>query len=110
MVIDPGLGFYYGNLVDPATRIEHQARVLLNTNRLRVLGRPICHAMPHAFDLFEDQFRTAEGFFAVLAQLGGTGVFRTHEVPQVLAVRSAMQVLSVDQPVDRPAGQAVSPG
>jgi hypothetical protein len=28
--------------------------------------------------------------FTVLARLGGTGVFRTHEVPQVRAVLDAM--------------------
>ncbi len=94
IVIDPGMGFYYGNLTDPLTRVRHQSRVLLNTFRLRRLGLPICHAMPHAFDIFEDQFRTAEGFFTVLGQLGGASVFRTHEVAQVSAVISAMQVLS----------------
>ena len=56
--------------------------VLLNAFRLRSLGVPMCNALPHAFDLFEEQFRTAEGFFAVLAMLGGTGVLRTHEVAQ----------------------------
>jgi dihydropteroate synthase len=70
--------------------------VLLQTIRLRVLGLPIGHALPHAFDLFEDQFRSAEGLFAVLAHLGGAGVFRTHEVPQVVAVLDALRVLSVD--------------
>jgi dihydropteroate synthase len=50
--------------------------------------------VPHAFDLFEDQFRTAEGFFTVLSLLGGTSVVRTHEVPQVAAVVSAMGLLS----------------
>lgn len=96
IVIDPGMGFYYGDLVDPLTRVRHQAAVLLATLRLRRLGRPICHALPHAFDLFEDQFRSAEGFFAVLAALGGTGVYRTHEVPQVRAVLGALQALDVD--------------
>jgi dihydropteroate synthase len=96
IVIDPGMGFYYGNLVDPEARVRHQTRVLLNSIRLRVLGLPICHALPHAFDLFEDQFRSAEGLFAVLAHLGGAGVFRTHEVPQVVAVLDALRVLSVD--------------
>jgi len=93
IVIDPGMGFYYGNLVDPATRLGHQTKVIMNTFRLRRLGLPICHAMPHAFDLFEDQFRTAEGFFTVLAFLGGTGVFRTHEVANVAAVLGALATL-----------------
>ncbi|CUR54766.1 Dihydropteroate synthase [metagenome] len=95
LVIDPGMGFYYGNLTDPLTRARHQGMVILNTFRLRRLGVPICHAMPHAFDLFEDEFRTAESFFTVLASLGGTGVFRTHEVPRVAAVLNAMRELQV---------------
>ncbi len=94
LVLDPGMGFYYGNLTDPMTRVRHQAKVLLNSYRLRVLGFPLCHALPHAFDLFEDQFRTAEGFFAVLARLGQTGMLRTHEVAHVRAVAAAMCQLS----------------
>ena len=93
LVIDPGMGFFYGNLVDPMTRARHQSSVLLNTFRLRGLGVPICNAMPHAFDIFEDQFRVAEGFFTVLGLLGGTSIVRTHEVAQVSAVITAMQML-----------------
>ena len=96
IVLDPGIGFYYANLPDAATRIDYQTRVLVETFRLRGLGLPICHALPHAFDLFEDEFRTAEGFFTVIARLGGTGVFRTHEVPRVVAVLRAMGALSLD--------------
>ncbi len=95
IVIDPGMGFYYGNLVDPTTRARHQASVILNAFRLRRLGLPICNAMPHAFDLFEDQFRTAEGFFAVLGFLGGTSMFRVHEVAHVHAVLRALHELDV---------------
>jgi dihydropteroate synthase len=95
IVIDPGLGFYYGNLVDPAVRVRHQAAVLAQCFRLRTLGVPVCNALPHAFDLFEDQFRKAEGFFAVLARLGGTDLFRTHEVAHVRAVLAAMALLDV---------------
>ena len=95
IVIDPGMGFYYGNLVDPLTRVRHQASVLLNTFRLRGIGLPICNAMPHAFDIFEDQFRTAEGFFTVLGLLGGTSMLRVHEVAQVRAVVEAMRLLDV---------------
>jgi dihydropteroate synthase len=98
VVIDPGLGFYYGNLVDPAVRARHQAAVLAQCFRLRVLGVPVCNALPHAFDLFEDEFRKAEGFFAVLARLGGTDLFRTHEVAHVRAVLAAIAVLDVAQP------------
>lgn len=95
IVIDPGMGFYYGNLVDPLTRVRHQASVILNTFRLRGLGLPICNAMPHAFDIFEDQFRSAEGFFTVLGLLGGTSMLRVHEVAHVRAVVEAMRLLDV---------------
>lgn len=98
LVIDPGMGFYYGNLVDPATRARHQARILLQGYRLRVLGVPLCNALPHAFDLFEDEFRVAEGFFATLAALGGTSLFRTHEVPRVRATLAAMALLDAGGP------------
>jgi len=101
VVIDPGLGFYYGNLVDPTVRVRHQAAVLAQCFRLRVLGVPVCNALPHAFDLFEDEFRKAEGFFAVLARLGGTDLFRTHEVAHVRAVLAAMDALDVEQPQPR---------
>jgi dihydropteroate synthase len=95
VVIDPGLGFYYGNLVEPTVRARHQASVLAQCFRLRSLGVPVCNALPHAFDLFEEEFRKAEGFFAVLARLGGTDLFRTHEVAHVRAVLAAMDALDV---------------
>ncbi len=95
LVIDPGMGFFYGNLTDPTARVRHQTSVLLSSFRLRSLGLPVCHAVPHAFDLFEDQFRSAEAFFAVLARLGGAGMIRTHEVPQVRAVLRALGALDV---------------
>jgi dihydropteroate synthase len=101
VLVDPGLGFYYGNLVDPAVRARHQAAVLVQCFRLRTLGVPVCNALPHAFDLFEDQFRTAEGFFAVLARLGGTDLFRTHEVAHVRAVLATMDALDVPGPQPR---------
>ena len=94
LVIDPGMGFSYSNLTEPRTRARHQASVLLNSFRLRSLGVPICNAMPHSFDLFEDQYRTAEGFYAVLAMLGGTSVFRTHEVAHLRAVLASLRELS----------------
>lgn len=94
VIIDPGLGFYYGNLTDPLVRARHQARVLLHSFRLRVLGVPVCQALPHAFDLFEEEFRTAEGFFATLALLGRANVLRTHEVSGVRAVLGAIRALS----------------
>lgn len=95
VIIDPGMGFFYGNLTDPLTRARHQAKVLLQCFRLRPLDVPICNALPHAFDLFEEHFRTAEGFYAVLALLGGTSMLRTHEVAQVRTVVRAMAELAV---------------
>jgi dihydropteroate synthase len=93
LVIDPGLGFHYGNLTDPTVRARHQSQVLLNSFRLRVLGVPICQALPHAFDLFEEEFRTAEGIFAVLAALGRVNVYRTHEVARVRATLRALDAI-----------------
>ena len=84
--IDPGMGFYYRNLQDSAVRVRHQMTVFLNTFRLRTLGFPICHALPHAFDYFGEEVRSAEPFFAVLAALGKTSLFRTHEIPKTKAV------------------------
>lgn len=92
LAIDPGLGFGF-RLTDQVSRAQQQAMVLLNSFRLRRIGVPVCHSLPHSFDLFEDQYRVAEGFYAVLARLGGTGVYRTHEVPQIVAVLGALQTL-----------------
>jgi dihydropteroate synthase len=90
--IDPGLGFYYRNLQDSAVRVRHQMNVFLNTFRLRTLGYPVCHALPHAFEHFGEEVRCAEPFFAVLAALGRTDLFRTHEVPRIRAVLDTMKV------------------
>lgn len=84
--IDPGLGFYYKNLQDSSLRIGYQMRTFLNTFRLRKLGFPVCHALPHAFECFGEEVRSAEPFFAVLAALGKTDLLRTHEVPKIRAV------------------------
>ncbi|MDX1951578.1 MAG: dihydropteroate synthase [Verrucomicrobiota bacterium] len=86
LFLDPGLGFYYRNLQDSAVRVRHQMRTFLNTFRLRTLGYPTCHALPHAFDFFREEVRSAEPFFATLAAMGGTNLFRTHEVPRTRAV------------------------
>jgi hypothetical protein len=67
-------------------------RVFLNTFRLRDLGFPLCHALPHAFEYFGEEVRCAEPFFGVLAALGKTDCFRTHEVPRVKAVLDTMSV------------------
>jgi dihydropteroate synthase len=90
--IDPGLGFYYRNLQDSAMRVRHQMNIFLNTFRLRKLGFPICHALPHAFEFFREEVRCAEPFFAVLAALGKTDLFRTHEVPRIKAVLDTMKM------------------
>lgn len=90
--IDPGLGFYYRNLTDSAVRVRHQMRVFLNSFRLRKLGWPVCHALPHAFEYFGGEVRCAEPFFGVLAALGKADLFRTHEVSRVRAVLETMGV------------------
>ena len=92
ILIDPGLGFYYRNLQDSGVRVRHQMTVFLNTFRLRTLGFPICHALPHAFEYFGEEVRCAEPFFAVLAALGKTDLFRTHEVPRIKAVLDTLKV------------------
>jgi len=91
IIIDPGLGFYYRNLQDSAVRVRHQMMVFLNTFRLRGLGFPVCHALPHAFEYFGEEVRCAEPFFAVLAALGKTDIFRTHEVPRIRAVLDTLK-------------------
>ena len=90
--LDPGLGFYYRNLRDSAVRVRFQMATFLNTFRLRTLGFPVCHALPHAFEYFGEEVRSAEAFFAVLAALGKTDLFRTHEVPRVKAVLDTLKV------------------
>jgi len=90
--IDPGLGFYYRNLQDSSVRVRHQMNVFLNTFRLRTLGFPVCHALPHAFECFGEEVRCAEPFFAVLAALGKTDLFRTHEVPRIKAVLDTLRI------------------
>jgi dihydropteroate synthase len=90
--LDPGLGFYYRNLQDSGVRVRHQMNIFLNTFRLRTLGFPVCHALPHAFEFFREEVRCAEPFFAVLAALGKTDLFRTHEVPRIRAVLETMKL------------------
>ena len=92
ILIDPGLGFYYRNLKDSAVRVRHQMTTFLNTFRLRTLGFPTCHALPHAFEYFGEEVRSAEPFFAVLAALGRTDLFRTHEVPRIKAVLETLKM------------------
>jgi dihydropteroate synthase len=82
--LDPGLGFYYRNL--------HQMHIFMNAFRLRPLGFPVCNALPHAFEYFQEEVRCAEPFFAVLAALGKTDLLRTHEVPRIKAVLDTLKV------------------
>jgi dihydropteroate synthase len=91
--IDPGLGFYYRNLQDSAVRIRHQMQVFLNSFRLRALGWPVCQALPHAFECFEDEVRVAEPFFAVMALLGQASLLRTHEIAKVRGVLRTMELV-----------------
>ncbi len=86
LLLDPGLGFYYRNLQDSSQRVRYQMQTFLNTFRLRELGWPVCHALPHAFEFFREEVRSAEAFFAVLALLGKTDLLRTHEVSRTRAV------------------------
>ncbi|QSR84014.1 dihydropteroate synthase [Methylacidimicrobium sp. B4] len=107
--IDPGLGFYYPNLQDGAVRIERQMEIFLGSFRLHELGWPVCHALPHAFECFEEEVRCAEPFFAVLAILGQTDLLRTHEVARVLGVVRAMRLFSTGRMSD-PSRRAGFPG
>lgn len=91
--VDPGLGFYYKNLADSALRVRYQMETFLNGFRLRSLGWPVCQALPHAFEYFEEEVRSAEPFFGVLALLGKTDLIRTHEVAKMRGVIQAMSVV-----------------
>lgn len=95
VVVDPGMGFHYGNLLDPLARSRHQTRVLSQTFRLRPLGVPVCNVLPHTYEIFGDEFRKAEGFYAVFAALGGTHLLRVHEVPHLRVVLDALRALDV---------------
>ena len=99
VALDPGIGFGFRWITDPVARSSYQSAVLLQSFRLRRLGSPVCHALPNAGVLFGAEVRTAEGFFAVLASLGRTGIYRTHEVPRVAAVLDALRVLPVQPPL-----------
>jgi dihydropteroate synthase len=91
ILLDPGLGFYYRNLQDSAARVRHQMTTFLSGFRLRTIGFPLCQALPHAFEYFGQEVRCAEPFFAVLAALGKTDLFRTHEVARVRPVLETLQ-------------------
>jgi dihydropteroate synthase len=91
--IDSGLGFYYRNLQDGGARIRRQMHIFLNGFRLRALGWPVCQALPHAFECFEDEVRVGEPFFAVLALLGQASLLRTHEIAKVRGVLRTMELI-----------------
>lgn len=93
IILDPGLGFYYRDLEDGSARVSHQVQTLLQSFRLRPFGKPICQALPHAFEFFQTEVRSAETFFSVLAALGKTDLLRTHEVARI---RPVLQSLSCD--------------
>jgi dihydropteroate synthase len=93
MWIDAGLGFYYRNLLDSGERVRYQIETFLNSFRLRTLGWPVCHALPHAFEYFEEEVRSAEPFFGLLALLGQTDLLRTHEVAKVRGVIEALKTV-----------------
>jgi dihydropteroate synthase len=95
VIVDPAVGFHYGNLTEPLDRVRHQSRILAQSFRLRSLGVPVAVSVPHGFDLFEDEFRRAEGFFTVLAALGRTQLVRIHEVPHVVRTLRALDVIEV---------------
>ena len=94
IVLDPGLGYYYRNLADGRKRVAWQMEMLLEASRIRCGGWPVCSALPHAFEFFGEEVRTAEPFFAVLAAMGGTDLFRTHEVSRVRAVLDTLGCLA----------------
>ena len=98
VAVDPGLGFFYGSRIDPVLKVQHQAQVLMHSFRLRPLGVPVCQIMPHGFDVYQEEFRTAEGVFTVLARLGGVGVLRVHEVPRVVASLRMLHTVGVELP------------
>jgi dihydropteroate synthase len=60
---------------------------------LRALGWPVCQALPHAFECFEEEVRIAEPYFAVLALLGKASLLRTHEVAKVRGVVRTMSLV-----------------
>jgi dihydropteroate synthase len=90
IVLDPGLGFYYRNLQDGTVRVRHQMTTFLQTFRLRELGFPVCHALPHAFEHFGEEVRCAEPFFAVLAAWARRTCSARTKFPRVRAVLDTM--------------------
>jgi dihydropteroate synthase len=88
------LGFYYKNLADSAQRVRYQIETFLSGYRLRALGWPVCQALPHAFEFFEEEVRVAEPFFGFAALLAHTDLLRTHELAKLRGVIRSMAVVS----------------
>jgi dihydropteroate synthase len=94
IVVDPGMGFTFPNL-GGVERANLQTRTITQNFRLRSLGVPTASVLPHNLDIFEDEFRKAEGFFTVFAALGGVHLLRVHEVPHIRTVLRAIETLAV---------------
>lgn len=94
IVVDPGMGFTFPNL-GGVERARLQTRTLTQNFRLRSLGVPTGSVLPHNLDIFEDEFRKAEGFFAVFARFGRVHLLRVHEVPHLRTVLRALDTLEV---------------
>ena len=96
VVIDPGMGFTFPNLTG-LERARLQTHTITQAFRLRSVGVPTASVLPHNLDIFEDEFRKAEGFFTVFATLGGVHLLRVHEVPHIRTVLRAMETLDVSR-------------
>ncbi len=94
IVVDPGMGFTFPNLTG-LERVQLQTRTITQNFRLRSLGVPTGSVLPHNLDIFEDEFRKAEGFFTVFASLGRVHLLRVHEVPHIRTVLRALDTLEV---------------
>ncbi len=94
IVVDPGMGFTFPNL-GGVERARLQTRTLTQNFRLRSLGVPTGSVLPHNLDIFEDEFRKAEGFFAVFAWFGRVHLLRVHEVPHIRTVLRGLDTLEV---------------
>ena len=94
IVVDPGMGFTFPNLTG-VERARLQTRTITQNFRLRSLGVPTGSVLPHNLDIFEDEFRKAEGFFTVFAALGRVHLLRVHEVPHIRTVLQALDTLGV---------------
>ena len=87
--LDPVVSSPRGGVV----RLRQQALTLITSFRLRHLGWPIFNALLAGADHFTHDIRDMQAFFSVLANLGRTNMYRTHEVAKVRAVLGAMQAI-----------------